>query len=231
MHGDSVHAVVRVTDAWKTRVEALKTSATRVQTRRDSLVQQRDKTAREITVLSERVEKLSKTGELLRLLMDKLVMDQVKAIESIVTEGLKSIFFDIDLSFQAEVGQSRGKVSIDLLVKRTQNDIEIVGPPLETTGGGVSSIASLTLRLLALMRLKKFPVLFLDETLSAVSDYYVDQTGQFLRKLSETTNIPILLVTHNQAFLDHAKSAYQGFEEQSSDTTWSLGLKRLRGPK
>jgi ABC-type uncharacterized transport system YnjBCD ATPase subunit len=146
-------------------------------------------------------------------------------------EGLKSIFFDIDLAFQAEVGQSRGKVSIDLLVKRSQNDIEIVGPPLDTSGGGVSSIASLTLRLLALMRLKKFPILLLDETLSSVSDYYVDQTGQFLGKLSEMTNIPILLVTHNQAFLDHAKTAYQGFEEQSTDKTWSLGLKRLRGPK
>ena len=221
-----------MTDAWKARVEALKTSATRVQTRRDALVHQRERTSREIVSLTDRVEKLTKTGELLRALMDKLVVDQVKAIESIVTEGLKSIFFDLDLAFQAEVGQSRGKIAIDLLVKRSQNDIEIVGPPLETTGGGVSSIASLTLRLLALLRLKKFPILLLDETLSAVSDYYVDQTGQFLGKLAETTNIPILLVTHNQAFLDHAKTAYQGCEEQSTDSpSWSLGLKRLRGPK
>jgi len=220
-----------VIDDWKLRVERLKTSATRAQTRRDSLLEQRDHCSLSISDLTVRVEKLSKTGELFRALMDKMVIDQVKAIESIVTEGLRSIFFDLDLAFQAEVGQSRGKISIDLLVKRTQNDIEVSGPPLETTGGGISSIASLTLRLLAIMRLKKFPILFLDETLSAVSDHYVDQTGQFLRRLAETTNIPILLVTHNQAFLDHAKTSYQGFEEPLPDMAWSLGLKQLRGPQ
>jgi DNA repair ATPase RecN len=168
------------------------------------------------------------TGELLRALLDKLVLDQVHAIESVVTEGLKSIFFDQDLAFEAEVGQSRGKVSIDLMIRRDQGGIEIKGAPLDTFGGGISSMASLTLRLLALMRLKKFPLLILDETLAAVSAEYVDQAGQFLGKLSETTGIPILLVTHNQTFLDHAKTAYQAYEDPAT-AYLTLGLRKLRG--
>jgi len=174
---------------------------------------------------------LTKVGELLRLLLDKLVVDQVRNIEQVVTKGLKSIFFDQNLSFVAEVGTSRNKVSIDLLVKKEHNGIEIVGPSLETSGGGISSIAALTLRLLALLRLKKFPFLLLDETLSAVSDEYVDQTGQFLGKLAATTGIPILLVTHKQSFLDHAACAYQGFEDSVENDVPRLGLKRLRGGK
>jgi ABC-type branched-subunit amino acid transport system ATPase component len=227
MQSHEVRPVVRRVSDWRGRVQALKTSAVRLQTQRDALARDHAKAVREVEALNTTVERLAKTGELLRTLMDKLVFDQVKAIESVVTEGLKSIFFDQDLSFEAVVGTSRGKIAIDLLIRRARKQIDIVGPPLETVGGGISSIASLTLRLLALMRLKKFPFLLLDETLSAVSDEYVDQTGQFLGKLAETTGIPILLVTHKQSFLDHAKSSYQAHEGPDE----SLLLKRLRGSK
>lgn len=227
MQGDEVHSVVRRVNDWQQRVQALKTSSVRLQTQRDAVVHDHERAVREVEELNVTVERVSKAGELLRALMDKLVFDQVRAIESVVTEGLKSIFFDQELSFEAAVGTSRGKIAIDLLIRRVRKEIDIVGPPLETVGGGISSIASLTLRLLALMRLKKFPFLMLDETLSAVSDEYVDQTGQFLGKLAEATGIPILLVTHKQAFLDHAKSSYQAYE----DADEVLGLKKLRGTK
>ena len=227
MQGHEVQPVVRRVADWRQRVETLKTTSVRLQTQRDALASDHARAVREVEELNVTVEKLSKTSELLRVLMDKLVFEQVRAIESVVTEGLKTIFFDQNLSFEALVGTSRGRVSIDLLIRRARGDMDVVGPPLETVGGGISSIASLTLRLLALMRLKKFPLLLLDETLNAVSDEYVDQTGQFLAKLAETTHIPILLVTHKQAFLDHAKVSYQAFE----DVDEQLGIKKLRGGK
>jgi len=212
---------------WESRVKSLLSSSIRIQTQRDALEKEHTKTTKEVEVLSSNLERLTMAGELLRALMDKLVLDQVHSIESVVTEGLKSIFYDEDLAFHAEVGQARGKISIDLMIAKSQSGVEIRGAPLDTFGGGVSSIASLTLRLLALMRLKKFPFLILDETLAAVSAEYTDQAGQFLAKLSETTGIPILLVTHNHMFLDHAKSSYQGEKDLSTEP--SLKLKRLRG--
>lgn len=229
MHGDQVHAVVRLRD-WKDRIQKLRSTSIKLQTKRDDLLLAHERATEEVTSLTASIERLSMTGELLRALMDKLVLDQVKAIEAIVTEGLRNIFFDQELSLVADVGQSRGKVSIDLLIKRVQGGMDIVGPPLDTMGGGVSSVASLALRILALMRLKKFPLLVLDETTSAISDVYVDSTGQFLSKLSETTGIPILLVTHNQSFLDHAKTAYQGYEE-ASEIGAVLALRKLREAK
>jgi ABC-type thiamine transport system ATPase subunit len=82
---------------------------------------------------------------------------------------------------------------------------------------------------MTLLRLKRWPILFLDETLAAVSDDYLDPTGGFLKKLAAATKIDVLLVTHKQAFLDHAQVAYQGTEEFRDDGSWSLALKRLRG--
>lgn len=228
MPSDSLHAQQRL----RQRVQALNRSATKVQAVRDQVAADLEAKHREVLCLTARVERLSKVGELLRSLMDKLVLDQVHSIERVVSEGLQTIFFDQRLSFEAEVSQKYNKVAIDFFLRQGEEAMAVRGHPLESFGGGPSSIASLVLRLLALMRLKRAPVLFLDETLAAVSDDYLDAAGQFLKKLAATTGIDILLVTHKQALLDHANLAYQGHEvTDADDGSWALGLRRLRGDR
>jgi len=174
-----------------------------------------------------KLDVLAKVGELFRALMDRLVLDHVRSIESIVSEGLRSIFHDQDLTFGAEVGQRYNRIAIDFFIEQGTDKLPIKGHPLESFGGGPASISSLVLRILALLRLKRWPVLLLDETLGAVSDEYIDQTGRFLKKLAETTGISILLVTHKQAFIDHATVAYQG-SEVGEFSERHLHLHRLR---
>jgi chromosome segregation ATPase len=228
--GDTVHAQQGLN--WRRRVQTLNRSAARVQAIRDQISGDLEAKHQEVVTLSGQVERLTKVGELLRVLMDKLVTDQVKTIEGIVTEGLRAIFFDQDLKFEADVSQKYNKVAIDFFLRQGDESMAVRGPPLESFGGGPSSIASLVLRLLALLRLKRAPVLLLDETLAAVSDDYLDAAGQFLKKLAATTKIDILLVTHKQALLDHADLAYQGHDVTTeADGSWSLGLRRLRGAR
>lgn len=179
----------------------------------------------EVLSLTKRQEVLTKVLELYRVLMDQMVMSQVQTIETIVSEGLKTIFHDQDLSFKAEVGTSRGKISVDFfLVKGDPEHGGFKGTPLDSFGGGPSSIASLILRILTLLRLKRNPLLLLDETLSAVSDDYIEATGQFLQKLTASSGINILLVTHKAAFLDHSNVAFQGDSDGSK-----FEVRRLRG--
>jgi ABC-type dipeptide/oligopeptide/nickel transport system ATPase component len=158
--------------------------------------------------------------------MDRLVLDHVKSIEKVVSEGLRTIFADQDLSFEAEVSQRYNKIAIDFVIRQDNDRVPVRGHPLVSFGGGPASIASLILRVIAMLRLKRWPFLALDETLAAVSDDYIDQTGLFLRKLSETTGIAILLVTHKQAFLDHAVVAYRGVEIVEDGGTRHLKLQR-----
>jgi ABC-type molybdate transport system ATPase subunit len=80
-----------------------------------------------------------------------------------------------------------------------------------------------------MLRLKRWPILLLDETLAAVSDDYVDQTGRFLEKLATTTGIPILLVTHKQTYTDHATVAYSGTEVSGAGNERQIQIQRLRG--
>jgi hypothetical protein len=210
MQGDTLHAGQGLIEA--ERVRDLVRVTTRLQAMRDQAVSDLEARTREVEALSSKIDVLSKVAELFRALMDRLVLDHVRSVESIVSEGLHTIFYDQELNFEAEITQRYNKIAIDFFITQEAGKVPVRGHPLESFGGGPASIASLILRLLAMLRLKRWPVLLLDETLAAVSEGYVDQTGRFLQKLSESTGIPLLLVTHTQAFLEHASVAYSGSE-------------------
>lgn len=209
MPSDTLHASEGLTE----RVRALQESSTRLVTLRDRIQTDLEEKQHEVEQLSALVMALTKVGELFRALMDRLVNKQVQAIEGIVSEGLKTIFFDQNLSFEAEVVPRANKIHIDFFIRQGgQDPMAIRDHPMESFGGGPCSLASLTLRILTLLRMKKYPILVLDETLGAVSDEYTEQTGQFLRSMAASLGIVVVLVTHKRAYLEHANVAYHGHE-------------------
>lgn len=208
------------------RVKALRETASGCQALRAQLQRELDLRTQEVEALSTKLDTLAKVGELFRALMDRLVMDHVRSIEGVITEGLRTIFVDQELAFEAEVTQRYNKIAIDFCLRQDNQRMPIKGHPLEAFGGGPSSVASLILKVLALRRLKKWPLLALDETLAAVSDEYIDQTGLFLQKLAAKTGISILLVTHKASFLEHADIGYKGTEIVAEDGTRHLRLQR-----
>jgi hypothetical protein len=225
MQSDSLHAVDEGV-ARRKRVRELRSKAIQVKAVRDQLAEDLAGKEKEVVTLASRQEVLAKVSELYRVLMDQMVMGQVQTIERIVSEGLRTIFFDQELSFKIELSTKYNRISAECFI--CQGDPEkggFKGNPLDSFGGGPSSIISLVLRILTLLRMKKRKLLFLDETLAAVSDDYVEQTGQFLHKLSETTDLPILMVTHKTSYLEHSSLAYHG------ECRDSFTLKRMRGPK
>jgi len=207
MSSDSVHPI----DDLIHRVRAVEESSIRIATLRDRMTFELAAKEAEVSQLTVRVEKLTKVSELFRALLDQLVVKQVRTIEGVVTEGLNTIFFDLGLGFEAEISPKYNKVSVDFLFRQGAADdpLAIRGKPLDSFGGGPSAVADLILRMMALLRLKRRPLLLLDETLASVSDDYVDATGSFLQQLAESMKIDVLLVTHKQSFLDHANRAYR----------------------
>lgn len=213
------------------RVKALGQMAARLGAIRDQAVSDLESVTQEIETLTARLEVLAQVAELFRALMDKLVLSYVKSIESVVTEGLRTIFQDQDLTFEAEVTSKRNKINIDFFIAEpggVNGNIPIRGKPLENFGGGPTSVASFVLRVLALLRLKRWPLLLMDESFDAVSEHYISQTGQFLKLLAERTGIHVLLVTHKTAYTEHANIAYQG-HGVVVDGERQLSLQRIRG--
>jgi DNA repair exonuclease SbcCD ATPase subunit len=227
VQGDAVHAEQTLSVAQ--RVKALNQRASRVQGQRDHVREELELRSKEIDQLSVRIDVLVKVGELFRALMDRLVMSHVRSVESVITEGLHSIFFDQTLTFEAEIVQKYSKIHIDFFMRQERGRYVVRGRPMTNFGGGPATIASLVLRLLVLMKLKRKPILFLDETLSAISDEYIDQTGLFLRKLAVSTGTPILLVTQKREFVEKATVAYIATEDAMGGQPPRLDIQCVRG--
>jgi chromosome segregation ATPase len=208
------------------RVSAVSETATELQALRKKLQQDLSSRTKEVEVLSDRLDTLTKVGELFRALMDRLVLDHVRSIEGVVTEGLRSIFVDQALTFEAEVSQRYNKIAIDFFLRQDDKRMSIRAHPLEAFGGGPASIASLILKVLAMRRLNKWPLLVLDETLAAVSDEYIESTSLFLQELAKKTGISIFLITHKASFMEHADVRYHARPVEAPDGSRLLHLQR-----
>lgn len=230
MSGDEVHAL-QVEVGRKQRVDALRTRATRVKALRDQLNLELGEKERELESLSSRLAILAKVSELYLVLLDRMVKGQVKTIDEVITHGFQTIFHDQDLRFETELSSKYNRVSAEFFVcDGDPNDGGTRGNPLESYGGGPAVIASLILRILTILRLKRRKFLLLDETLFAVSDSYVENTSLFLKGLAETMGLDIFLVTHHQSYVDYAPTSYHA-DIKLEGSRKHLTLRRARGSK
>jgi hypothetical protein len=192
------------------RVDTLRLRAARVKALRDQLSLELSEKERELETLSSRLATLAKVSELYLILLDRMVKGQVKSIDEVITHGFQTIFYDQDLRFETDLSSKYNRVSAEFFVcDGDPANGGTRGNPLESYGGGPAVIASLILRVLTILRLKRRKFLLLDETLFAVSDSYVENTSLFLKGLAETMGLDIFLVTHHQAYLDYAPVSYQ----------------------
>lgn len=225
MSSDAIHDQHEM----RARVLAVKEKTSQLRASRDHFRESLESTKAEIVHLSKEIDVLTKVEELFRALMDLLVVKQVRVIEEVVTEGFQTIFYDQDLHFEAEIGTKYNKVSIDFLIREGSLDDPIVirGNPLDNFGGGPVSVASLILRILAIFRLQKYPILLLDETLNAVSEEYIEGTGAWLQKMAASMGVPALLITHKAAYVDHCTRAYRCNQESVSHNQRALRVKQI----
>jgi len=191
-------------------VRALRSDLSRVEGRRDAARSRLQQAEREVARLTGEDQVLDRVADLFRVLIDREVVDNAKTAESLLTEGLKAVFDDMDLSVRSEVEVQRGKVSVDLYTVQTQpNGVKTEAASIDAYGGSVSVVQSVLLRVVVTMRRGMRPLLLLDESLGAVAEQYVPRVGQFLRLLSERVGMDILAVTHNPVLVEAAHKAYR----------------------
>jgi hypothetical protein len=202
------------------RMESLADRTSRIQAKHENAVIREAQLAAQVETLEHDLQVLGKVSELFKHLIERYVLEYAESFSELVTEGLQAIYYDQDVSFDIEITQKRGKVHAEFVTEQNGRR----GKPLDSFGGGVASVESLLLRILVVLRAEMARYLFLDESLAALSAEYVDTCGEFLRKLCDRLNVNILLVTHNEGFLEHANRAYRG----SADSNERLKLTLVR---
>lgn len=187
------------------RFDAATKALNRLNAKKENLEDTQVKLRSEISDNEDQIAVLIKVEELFKFLLDKYVHRYAESFSSVVTEGLQAIFHDQDIEFDIVVTQKNGKVWLDF--ETVQDGVR--GPALQAFGGGVSSVESLLLRLLVLLKTGLAKYLILDESLAALSEHYVESAGEFIRQMAEELDVNVLLITHNKAFLNHAHVAYK----------------------
>jgi ABC-type thiamine transport system ATPase subunit len=79
----------------------------------------------------------------------------------------------------------------------------------EAYGGAVTTVQSVLLRIIVLLKRGLRPILIMDESLPAFDSTYVDNMGLFLKTICARLGIDILLVSHNPAMVEAADRAYR----------------------
>jgi len=199
--------------------EVLREDLAGVEALRDSANQRLTDAKLRVITLEGEVELLERVADLFRLLVDREVIDNAQTAQDLLTEGLRAVFDDLDMSVRADVDIQRGKVSVDLItIQKEPNGTITEGPAVDAYGGSVATVQSVLLRIVVLTRRGLRPLLLLDESLGAVAEDYVPRVGRFLALLAERLHLDILAVSHNPALVEASHQAYRISKKEGTAT-------------
>lgn len=131
-------------------------------------------------------------------------------IESLVTNCLQYIF-ESNIEFKIEIEELYGKPNAEFFVITETDNMIIKTKPEQSRGGGVVDIISLALRI-AFLQVHKPRIegpLILDEPAKHVSEDYIFNVADFLKKTSEMFDRQIIMVTHNNHLSSIGTNAYR----------------------
>lgn len=193
------------------RLDDLKSGVSRLSAYKDLLMSQAKSAEDRAESLNNRGVLMQKSSDVFKEWLDDSLKQNVGAISDLVTTGLRHIINDQKLTFKIKQEMKYNRLSMQFVIE--DNGVE--GDPMSSFGGGAVLTASLILRLAIMSRLGMGNLLLLDESMHALANKYVPGAASFMRQLSEQTGINILMVTHNDEFLNYAHTSYEGRKEGS----------------
>lgn len=164
---------------------------------------QQTKLFKELEGHKEDKDILTRVEKVFKHLLDKLAKKDLSNMDKLITYGLNTVFPDRNIEFKSELIERGKKVWIDL---QTYYNGNLVDPGSKSS---VTVIESFLLRMLCIMKLKKAPMLLMDETFAAVDEGYIDNVSRLVSQLASKLKMDILLVTHNPGFSETEHASYR----------------------
>jgi len=187
------------------KLRELESRATKLEAIREERLQQQRELEAELTKLTTDLDLTTKAEATLLHISTKILGQSTKTIDNLVTAGLHLTFEDQKLEFRTTTEKMRGKTAIRFHLL----DNGRTAPLMDAYGGGVLVIVGVLLRVVTITALGLKRILFLDETLSHLSEQYVDNASRLLRKLCDELDFTIVMVTHQPEFAAHAHVRYR----------------------
>lgn len=167
-------------------------------------------------LIGKREEELKNINEIFRVTkwsysyLDTLVKEEsgkfIKRLNEILDYGVKTIFDDCDYSIEIRVSDNN-KATIHLVYSDEEgNKLE---PDIQSCGGGIRTVIGCLMNVFFIYHYRVEPVLFIDEGLSQISTTYLGNFFSLLNELAIKNKLKILLITHDDRFLQYATKRYE----------------------
>lgn len=144
-----------------------------------------------LDLLETDILEIGKVLKVLGKLADNMAQKDLGVINGLVNYGLKVVFPDRDLEFVARMVEVDGKMQVHFETFDTGKLVD------SDTYGSVSTVESLLLRVICMVKTKVGKLLLLDETFSAMDHDYIIRVGVLLKELAFKMKMDILLATFN----------------------------------
>ncbi len=146
---------------------------------------------------------LSKADSAFEELVKRLNNNSISMVEKLVSKGL-TVIFQHPFEFKVKMTTKRGNLNYDLYLLDDGKETDI----MNSYGGGIVCIISILMRIVTIMVLGLKRILILDESLAQLSKDYTSNAAQLLRNLGRDFGFTILMVTHDQGFVEHADKVF-----------------------
>jgi len=147
--------------------------------------------------------------EITKVLIGELSEKSIRKLQELLTYGMQTIFDDRNYSIEIEISD-RGdlKTAEFYLVEQVSGKIQKCRLR-DSVGGGIQTVVSFILRIYFMLVLDLRRFIILDESLSQLSDVYVEGLFKFIRQCTEDLGFSVLWVTHDVRFTSYATSIYR----------------------
>lgn len=163
-----------------------------------------------------------RSSEVVKRWLEDLLESNVGSMGDLATSALRFVIDDQSLVFRIKQELKYNRLSMRFVLEEDGTENE----PMGSFGGGAVHISSLVLRVAVMSRLGMGNLLVLDESLNGLASVYVPAMAEFLKGLAEKTGINILLVTHQDDFLNNAHMAYEAHKKIGKDGMKAIELRR-----
>ena len=173
-------------------------------TQRDNLLEKINNDTKEIALLEN-------TQEVFKLLENKLSEANILHVEQLCNQALVTVFNTEDTTYT---------IKIETMIQRNNNQVQFylfeknlttgeeVKTRLEDNGFGIQSLIGLVLQIYFILIHKQQHILFLDESLTAISVDKLPKLKAFLTEVSKTLNFKFILIAHVEALFTLADYRY-----------------------
>lgn len=175
----------------------------------EMLLEEKSKIENELKQLEKERETIDKARLFLLELGELQRKETKEKIESIATEALQYILQE-EIYFEIEQEEKREKISTEFYIRTIKDGIEARTLIEDVRGDGIFDVVTLVLNIAILILLKKENTfIVLDEPCKQLSRGYIQRVGEFLKDISQTYNIQIIMITHIQELTEFADKKFK----------------------